>query len=86
MGERAKTSGAEYRRQQATRQVRDTAADAAGGENARKPEDESPHFAGRAQPGDVLGLETGGEQTHVGETGEDENKRREDALKTAAKQ
>jgi len=45
----------------------------------------SPHFDGRAQPGDVLGLETGGEQTHVGETSEDENKRRIDAERTAAK-
>lgn len=39
----------------------------------------SPHDDGRAQPGDVLGLETGGERTHVGETTEDENKRRIDA-------
>ena len=45
--------------------------------------DVSPHFGGRAQPGDVLGLETGGEQTHVGETSDDENKRREDAEKSA---
>ena len=41
--------------------------------------DPSPHFDGRAQPGDVLGLETGGERTYVGDTAEDENKRREDA-------
>lgn len=39
----------------------------------------SPHFGGRAQPGDVIGVETGGEQTHVGETTEDENTRRRDA-------
>ena len=39
----------------------------------------SPHFGGRAQPGDVIGVETGGEQTHVGETTEDENARRRDA-------
>ncbi len=45
--------------------------------------DVSPHFGGRAQPGDVLGLETGGEQTHVGETTDDENKRREAAEKEA---
>jgi hypothetical protein len=43
----------------------------------------SPHFAGRAQPGDVIGFETGGEQTHVGDTAEDENKRRQDAEKAA---
>jgi len=47
--------------------------------------DTSPHFDGRAQPGDVLGLETGGEQTHVGETSNDENKRRMDAERSAAK-
>jgi hypothetical protein len=45
--------------------------------------DVSPHLGGRAQPGDVLGIETGGEQTHVGETNEDENKRREDAQRKA---
>jgi len=43
--------------------------------------DVSPHFGGRAQPGDVLGIETGGEETHVGDTTEDENKRREEAEK-----
>jgi hypothetical protein len=43
--------------------------------------DESPHFDGRAQPGDVLGVETGGERTYVGDTKDDENKRREDALR-----
>ena len=47
--------------------------------------DPSPHFDGRAQPGDVIGVETGGEQTHMGETKEDENKRREDAEKAARK-
>jgi hypothetical protein len=41
--------------------------------------DPSPHFDGRAQPGDVVGFETGGERTHIGETREDENKRRIDA-------
>jgi hypothetical protein len=39
-------------------------------------DDVSPHFDGRAQPGDVLGIETGGERTYVGETAEDEDKRR----------
>jgi len=43
--------------------------------------DPSPHFGGRAQPGDVIGVETEGEQTHIGETTEDENKRRSDAEK-----
>jgi hypothetical protein len=48
--------------------------------------DVSPHAGGRAQPGDVLGVETGGERTYVGDTSEDENKRRQDAEKEAAKQ
>ena len=43
--------------------------------------DVSPHYEGRAQPGDVIGIETGGERTYVGETSEDENKRRRDAEK-----
>jgi hypothetical protein len=43
--------------------------------------DVSPHYGGRAQPGDVLGLETGGETTGIGDTAEDENKRRRDAEK-----
>ena len=33
----------------------------------------------RAQPGDVLGIERDGERTHLGETAEDEDERREDA-------
>jgi hypothetical protein len=43
---------------------------------ARDADDESPHLDGRAQPGDILGIETGGERTHIGETAQDENKRR----------
>jgi hypothetical protein len=42
-------------------------------------EDLSPHVDRRAQPGDVLGIETGGETTAIGDTPEDENKRREQA-------
>ena len=42
----------------------------------------SPHFEGRAQPGDVLGLETGGERTYIGDTSEDEDKRRRTAEKS----
>jgi len=37
----------------------------------------------RAQPGDVLGLDTDGERTYIGDTSEDEDKRRVDAEKTA---
>jgi hypothetical protein len=33
----------------------------------------------RAQPGDVLGIETGGETTQIGDTAEDENERLRDA-------
>jgi hypothetical protein len=47
------------------------------------PGDVSPHFGGRAQPGDVLGIETGGETTRVGDTPEDEDKRRRDAEERA---
>ncbi|HMD36426.1 MAG TPA: PRC-barrel domain-containing protein [Vicinamibacterales bacterium] len=47
--------------------------------------DVSPHAGGRAQPGDVLGIETGGEETHVGDTTDDENERRRDAERDAAK-
>jgi hypothetical protein len=44
-----------------------------------------PHAAGRAQPGDVVGIETGGERTHIGETGDDENRRLESAERSARK-
>jgi hypothetical protein len=47
--------------------------------------DVSPHPGGRAQPGDVLGVETGGEQTHIGETSEDEDKRRIDAERSVGR-
>jgi hypothetical protein len=43
--------------------------------------DVSPHYGGRAQPGDVLGIETGGETTEIGDTAEDENERRRDSEK-----
>lgn len=45
----------------------------------RAADDVSPHIGGRAQPGDVLGIETGGETTNIGDTVEDEDKRRRDA-------
>jgi PRC-barrel domain protein len=45
----------------------------------------SPHDAGRAQPGDVIGVETGGEQTHIGDTADDENTRRRDAETSGTK-
>jgi hypothetical protein len=39
----------------------------------------------RAQPGDVLGIETGGETTGLGDTARDEDKRREDAEEAVRK-
>ena len=39
---------------------------------------------GRAQPGDVLGIEQDGERTHLAETREDEDERREDAEEAVA--
>jgi hypothetical protein len=38
----------------------------------------------RAQPGDVLGIERGGETTGLGDTEEDENSRRRQAEEGAA--
>lgn len=45
--------------------------------------DVSPHVGGRAQPGDVLGIEAGGETTAIGDTAEDEDQRRRDAERAA---
>lgn len=53
--------------------------------DARRPPDESPHFGGRAQPGDVLGIETGGERTEIGDTAEDEDERRREGIEAAGK-
>jgi hypothetical protein len=46
------------------------------GRSERAGDDESPHVGGRAQPGDILGIETGGERTAIGDTVEDEDERR----------
>jgi hypothetical protein len=54
-------------------------------ELVRAHDDVSPHAGGRAQPGDVIGVETGGERTYVGDTSEDENERRRNAEKADAK-
>jgi hypothetical protein len=40
----------------------------------------------RAQPGDVLGLDTDGETTSLGDTAEDEDQRRVDSLQSTARQ
>lgn len=50
--------------------------------NAR-PRDESPHYDGRAQPGDVLGIETSGERTEIGDTANDEDERRREGIESA---
>jgi hypothetical protein len=82
MGGAAVTSGAEFRREATREPVRDRASDAGRAESVSGAAgDVSPHDGGRAQPGDVLGIETGGERTSVGDTSEDENKRRENAEK-----
>jgi hypothetical protein len=55
-------------------------------EDMREPGEASPHYGGRAQPGDVLGIETGGESTSIGDTDKDENERRRKAEKEARRQ
>jgi hypothetical protein len=45
--------------------------------------DMSPHAEGRAQPGDVLGIETGGERSYLGDDDKAENQRRRDAERDA---
>jgi hypothetical protein len=91
MGDRAYTDMVDYpptAAELADRAIRDRerivareAADAR--ENTREPGEPSPHFGGRAQPGDVLGIETGGESTTIGDTAEDENERRHRAERNA---
>jgi len=54
-------------------------------EKVRDGGDVSPHLGGRAQPGDILGIETGGETTSIGDTDEDENKRRRQAREAGDK-
>lgn len=51
-------------------------------DGARAAGDVSPHHGGRAQPGDVLGIETGGETTGIGDSAEDEDTRRREAEKS----
>lgn len=55
------------------------AARASEDREGRAADDVSPHVGGRAQPGDVLGIESGGETTGIGDTAEAEDKRRRDA-------
>jgi len=78
------TVGGRYDAEQVTAHARDdaktdTTAASREGEDSR-------FFDGRAQPGDVIGLDTGGERTSVGDTAEDENKRRKAAEEATRKQ
>jgi hypothetical protein len=83
MGERSVTAGAESIPRTSSSRAAERGAPR---EHVRMQDvDPSPHLGGRAQPGDVIGVETGGERTHVGETAEDENKRRRDAEETVRK-
>lgn len=88
-GARAVTAGAELSQPGTERNVvwggtpeLDTHRDAVV---AREGGETSPHPGGRAQPGDVIGIETGGEQTHVGDTSEDEDRVRRAGEKAAGK-
>ena len=94
MGASAITKGAEYVSEQPSRREwsetekeRETVLASADKDKNRDDRrgDVSPHFDGRAQPGDVIGIETGGERTFVGDTTEDENKRRRDAEEATRK-
>jgi hypothetical protein len=77
MGERAVTAGAESAPRSTLTPTDDRREEIRMRDRDRDlGPDPSPHFSGRAQPGDVIGVETGGEQTHVGDTAEDENQRR----------
>jgi len=89
MGAGAVTTGATYEPSSPTSKTAAPNREQAVGhssQDARQSESRatSPHFDGRAHPGDVIGVETGGERTYVGDTAEDENKRRQDAEKTDA--
>ncbi len=46
---------------------------------------EGPHPGGRAQPGDVIGVETGGERSQIGDTSKDEDERRRSAERGGSK-
>jgi hypothetical protein len=86
MGARAVTAGAETSTPE-SRAAHIPSASVPEPERVRMQEaDPSPHAGGRAQPGDVLGVETGGERTYIGDTAEDENERRRDAEEANRKQ
>jgi hypothetical protein len=86
MGERAVTAGVRSDTPPGSRATPSTSRAPDAERLVARDADPSPHFAGRAQPGDILGVETGGERTHVGETAEDENERRKRAERAARKE
>jgi hypothetical protein len=50
-------------------------------DDLRRDDLRAPAVGERAQPGDILGIESGGETTGIGDTAEDEDRRREQAEK-----
>jgi len=73
------TSGAAYPSRDEVREQRDRDKTRERELVVGKEGDVSSHAGGRAQPGDVIGLDEGGERTYLGDTSEDENERRRDA-------
>ena len=89
-GARGVTAGAELHGEPSDRNVvwgerREERVKEAEATVAREGGDVSPHLGGRAQPGDVIGIETGGERTYVGSTSEDEDQTRRAGEKAAGK-
>jgi hypothetical protein len=85
MGAAAVTSGATYGQSSSTSKTEGPNREQAVGRGSQDARQSEPRD-GRAQPGDVIGVETGGERTYVGDTAEDENKRRQDAEEADARQ
>jgi hypothetical protein len=83
MGESGLTSGVSYPPLSKNESVSTGREHVVASESRSNEIDPSPHFDGRAQPGDVIGVETGGERTYVGDTADDENKRRRSAEEAA---
>lgn len=85
MGDAAFSAGVEYPPSKVAPEVGAPEARRRRREEVRASDVPATDVVGRAQPGDVVGIDTGGEQTHVGETAEDEQQRRKDAEKAARK-
>jgi hypothetical protein len=85
MGERAVTSGASLRHAAADRRTERPEGRHERQQAVAREGDPSPHHEGRAQPGDVIGVETAGERTYIGDTADDENRRRQEAEQAEAR-